>query len=316
MTRRTPALAVLLALLLSVALAGPARAAGLILSGAVEDEHHLALSLAGPLEAGWDWQGNVAVTERDSPDIPLGVTRVEVSPDRTGLVLTLAEPVSAQGAYRVVLRNVAAGGVRSEAERFLVRKGVLATLLSIVVSAALIQNFVFSRYLGLCIFFGASGRKETAVGMGVSFGLVMTLSAVFVWAVYNFVLKPLHLEFLQVLTFVGIIAIFVQFLDTVLRKVNPFLFKKLGVYLVLITTNCIILAVPLILVGNAYDLWESLALAVGSAVGFALALFLMACVRERLELADVPAPFRGLPIAFLAAGLFALAFLGFSGMSF
>jgi electron transport complex protein RnfA len=314
MTRR--ALPALLLALLLLALAGPARAAGLILSGAVEDDHHVSLTLAGPLEAGWDWTNNVTLAERDSPDIPLIVTGVAVSPDRTGLTFAVAEPVSAQGAYRVALRNLAAGGVRSEVERFLVRKGALAALLTIVISAALIQNFVFSRYLGLCIFFGASGRKETAVGMGASFGVVMTLSAAFVWAVYNFVLKPLHLEFLQVLTFVGIIAIFVQLLDTVLRKVNPFLFKKLGVYLVLITTNCIILAVPLILVGNAYDLWESLALAVGSAVGFALALFLMACVRERLELADVPGVFRGLPIAFLAAGLFALAFLGFSGMSF
>jgi len=306
----------LLALVLLAALAGPARAAGLVRDGGVQDEHHLSLGLTGPLDAAWSWRGNVVVTERDSPDIPLTVTDMTLSADRTTLVLTLDEPVSDKGAYRVTLRNVTAGGVRSETERYLVRKGVLATLLSIVISAALIQNFVFSRYLGLCIFFGASGRKETAVGMGVSFGLVMTLSAAFVWAMYNFVLKPLHLEFLQVLTFVGIIAIFVQFLDTVLRKVNPFLFKKLGVYLVLITTNCIILAVPLILVGNAYDLWESLALAIGSAVGFALALFLMACVRERLELADVPAVFRGLPIAFLAAGLFALAFLGFSGMSF
>lgn len=313
MTRR--ALPVLLALLL-LALALPAHAAGLVRAGAVENEHHIVLTLAGPLAAGWDWPGNVSVTERESPDIPLTVTAVEISPDRTELTLTVSEPVAEQGAYRVALRHVEVGGVASEIERFLVRKGVLATLISIVISAALIQNFVFSRYLGLCIFFGASGRKETAVGMGFSFGLVMTLSAAFVWAMYNFVLKPLHLEFLQVLTFVGIIAIFVQLLDTVLRKVNPFLFKKLGVYLVLITTNCIILAVPLILVGNAYDLWESLALAIGSAVGFALALFLMACVRERLELADVPEVFRGLPIAFLAAGLFALAFLGFSGMSF
>lgn len=316
MTPRALTLRSLLVLVLLAALAAPAAAAGLVKSGSVADEHHLALGLSGPLDAAWAWQGNVSVTERESPDIPLTVTGMQLSPTRTELVLTLAEPVSDKGAYRVTLRNVTAGGVASAAEHFLVRKGVLATLLAIVISAALIQNFVFSRYLGLCIFFGASGRKETAVGMGISFGMVMTLSAAFVWAMYNFVLKPLHLEFLQVLTFVGIIAIFVQFLDTVLRKVNPYLFKKLGVYLVLITTNCIILAVPLILVGNAYDLWESLALAIGSAVGFALALFLMACVRERLELADVPEVFRGLPIAFLAAGLFALAFLGFSGMSF
>ncbi|WP_084630394.1 electron transport complex protein RnfA [Desulfovibrio aminophilus] len=298
-------------LLLVLLWAAPAQA-GNIVAGEITGEHELTLALAAPLDAAVDWRGRVGVVERENPDVPLTVTTAALSPDGRELVLTLAEPVSSQGAYAVTL----CAGPDGAAESFQVRKGVLAVLFSILISAALIQNFVFSRYLGLCIFFGASGRKETAVGMGFSFILVMTLSAVFVWAMYNFVLKPLHLQFLQVLTFVGIIAIFVQLLDTVLRKVNPFLFKKLGVYLVLITTNCIILAVPLILVDNAYDLWESLALALGSGAGFALALFLMACVRERLELADIPEPFRGLPIAFVVAGLFALAFLGFSGMSF
>lgn len=291
--------------------AAPAQA-GNIVAGEVTGEHELTLTLAAPLDGAADWRGRAGVVERENPDVPLTVTAAALSKDGRELILTLAEPVSGQGAYAVTLRASQDGA----AETFQVRKGVLAVLFSILISAALIQNFVFSRYLGLCIFFGASGRKETAVGMGFSFILVMTLSAVFVWAMYNFVLKPLHLQFLQVLTFVGIIAIFVQLLDTVLRKVNPFLFKKLGVYLVLITTNCIILAVPLILVDNAYDLWESLALALGSGAGFALALFLMACVRERLELADIPEAFRGLPIAFVVAGLFALAFLGFSGMSF
>ena len=299
----------LLALLL---LTAQASAAGRILDGEVSGEHELTLSLGLALPEDWQWQGNVTAVERENPDIPLTVESARLEHEGRVLVLTLAEPLSAQSAYDLTFRASAQDPV----EKFTVSKGFLALLFSIVIGAALIQNFVFSRYLGLCIFFGASGRKETAVGMGFSFLLVMTLSAVFVWAIYNFVLKPLHLQFLQVLTFVGIIAIFVQFLDTVLRKVNPFLFKKLGVYLVLITTNCIILAVPLILVNNAYDLWESLALAVGSGLGFALALFLMACVRERLELADIPEVFRGLPIAFVVAGLFALAFLGFSGMSF
>lgn len=309
--RLLPLLAALLACAALALLPAPARA-GRITGGEVSGEHQLTVTLAEPLAAGTDWRAAVGVVERDNPDLPLTVTKAEASPDGRKLVLTLAEAVSPQSAYILTLRP----GAGAATETFTVRRGVLALLFSILISAALIQNFVFSRYLGLCIFFGTSGRKETAVGMGLSFLLVMTLSAVFVWAVYNFVLKPLNLQFLQVLTFVGIIAIFVQFLDTVLRKVNPFLFKKLGVYLVLITTNCIILAVPLILVDNAYNLWESLALAVGSGLGFALALFLMASVRERLELADIPAVFRGLPIAFVVAGLFALAFLGFSGMSF
>ena len=108
---------------------------------------------------------------------------------------------------------------------------------------------------------------------------------------------------------------FTQLVDTILRKVNPFLFQKLGVYLVLIVTNCIILAVPLIMADNAYDFWESLMLAAGAGLGFMLALFLMASVRERIEVANVPPSFRGLPIAFVIAGLFALAFMGFSGLS-
>ncbi|MBG0777561.1 MAG: NADH-quinone reductase [Desulfovibrionaceae bacterium] len=267
------------------------------------------------MDAGWDGAGKVTVFERTSPDIPLTVRSVTFTPDRRELHVAVEELVNPGEAYVVRLRDCSAGGRAVAEVDYTVRRGMLAILVTIILSASLIHNFVFTRYLGLCIFFGTSGRKETAVGMGISFTVVMTLSAGFIWAVYNFVLKPLHLDFLQVLVFVGIVAIFVQFLDTVLRKVNPFLFKKLGVYLVLITTNCIVLAVPLILVNNAYDMWESLALALGSGAGFALALFLMASVRERLELADIPGPFRGLPIAFVVAGLFALAFLGFSGLN-
>ena len=109
----------------------------------------------------------------------------------------------------------------------------------------LINNFVFTKYLGLCIFFGVSQKKDTAIGMGITFTIVMVLSAVMCWALFSFVLQALHLDFLRIIVFIGTVAIFVQAMDTMLRKVNPYLFKKLGVYLVLIVTNCIILAVPL-----------------------------------------------------------------------
>jgi H+/Na+-translocating ferredoxin:NAD+ oxidoreductase subunit A len=136
------------------------------------------------------------------------------------------------------------------------------------------------------------------------------------WLLYQFVLKPLELRFLQVLVFIGVVAFLVQLLDTVLKKTHRALHQKFGIYLVLITTNCIILAVPLLNAAADSGPLESLALAMGSGFGFALALFLMSCARERLELARVPESFAGLPIAFALAGLFALAFMGFSGLSF
>jgi electron transport complex protein RnfA len=129
-------------------------------------------------------------------------------------------------------------------------------------------------------------------------------------------MKPLQLRFLQVLVFIGVVAFVVQFLDTMLRKTHSALHEKFGIYLVLITTNCIILAVPLLNAAADTGALESFALAMGSGAGFALALFLMSCARERLELARVPASFQGLPIAFALAGLFALAFMGFSGLDF
>jgi electron transport complex protein RnfA len=135
------------------------------------------------------------------------------------------------------------------------------------------------------------------------------------WALYRYLLKPFGLDFLQIVVFIGMVSLSVQAVDTILRKVNPSLFKAFGVYLVLVIANCVIIAVPLILADSEYNAFESLGLALGSGLGFLLALFLMSSVRERLELANVPLTFRGLPIAFVLGGLFALAFLGFSGMT-
>ena len=187
-------------------------------------------------------------------------------------------------------------------------------VLTIFIASALINNFVFSRYLGLCIFFGVTKRMETAVGMSFTFTAVMLVEAVLNWLIYNYVMIPFHLGFLKIVIFIGTVAAFVQAADTIMKKVAPALYYKLGIYLALIVTNCVILAVPLINADENYSLFESIALAIGSGLGFSLALIIMASIREKLELADVPKSFQGLPISFVLTGLIALAFLGFSGM--
>jgi electron transport complex protein RnfA len=184
----------------------------------------------------------------------------------------------------------------------------------LVIAASLINNFVFTRFLGLCIFFGVSKRMETAVGMSITFTAVMMVSSALSWIIFTYIMVPLGITFLKIIIFIGIVAGFVQASDTIMRKIAPPLFYKLGIYLALISTNCIILAVPLINAGEEYNFIESIAFAFGSGLGFALALVIMASIRERLELADVPVPFKGLPVAFIVAGLIALAFAGFSGL--
>ncbi|MDA8083823.1 MAG: hypothetical protein M0024_09235 [Nitrospiraceae bacterium] len=187
-------------------------------------------------------------------------------------------------------------------------------LFELIVSASLINNFVFTRFLGLCIFFGVSKKMETAVGMSITFVSVMMVSAAVSWVIFNQVLVPLNITFLEIIVFIGIIAGLVQLSDTIMRKVSPGLYYKLGIYLALISTNCIILAVPLVNAGEKYTFVESIAFGFGSGLGFSLALIIMASIREKLELADVPAPFKGLPMAFVITGLIALAFTGFSGL--
>lgn len=187
-------------------------------------------------------------------------------------------------------------------------------LFELIVSASLINNFVFTRFLGLCIFFGVSKKMETAVGMSITFTSVMMISAAASWFIFNYIMVPLDITFLKIIVFIGIIAGLVQASDTIMRKLSPGLYYKLGIYLALISTNCIILAVPLVNAGEKYNLIESLAFGLGSGVGFALALIIMASIREKIELAEVPAPFKGLPMAFVTAGLIALAFTGFSGL--
>ncbi len=187
-------------------------------------------------------------------------------------------------------------------------------LFELLIGASLINNFVFTRFLGLCIFFGVSKKMETSIGMSITFTTVMVVSAGLCWLVFTQIMIPLEITFLKIIVFIGIVAAFVQSADTIMRKVSPAMYYKLGVYLALITTNCIIIAVPLIIVSESYSFMESLFFGLGSGLGFALALLLLASIREKLELADVPRPFRGLPISWIVASLIALAFTGFAGM--
>ncbi len=187
-------------------------------------------------------------------------------------------------------------------------------LFELFIAASIINNFVFTRFLGLCIFFGVSKKMETAVGMSITFTSVMVIAAALSWLAFHYVMVPLEVTFLKIVIFIGIVAAFVQASDTIMRKVSPGLYYKLGVYLALISTNCIIIAVPLINAGENYNFLESLSFGLGSGIGFAIALVLMASIREKLELADVPRPFRGMPIAWITTALIALAFTGFSGI--
>jgi len=250
---------------------------------------------------------NFRLTDARAPDIALPVREVRTMPGGR-LALVVAHPLRAAETYRLEIAEPPLART--------VRPSRWALLFTVLISSALINNFVFTRYLGLCIFFGITRKRDAAVGMGLSFTLVMVTTGTLSWLLYRFVLKPLQLSFLQILVFIGVVAFLVQLLDTVLKKTHAGLHKKFGIYLMLITTNCIILAVPLLNAASDAGALESFALAMGSGLGFAIALFLMSCARERMELARVPASFEGLPIAFALAGLFALAFMGFSGLDF
>jgi len=186
--------------------------------------------------------------------------------------------------------------------------------LTLFMSAVIVNNFVLTRFLGLCIFFGVSKNLNASVGMGMAVTSVMTLSSILAWVVYTYILAPFGLSFLTTVVFVLLIASFVQLLETIIKKQAPALYNMWGIYLLLIATNCIVLSVPLLNVESSFGFLKSLVFAVGSGAGFALAIVLMASLREKLRLADVPKALDGLGIAFILAGMLALSFLGFSGM--
>lgn len=283
---------------------------------AFKGANQIVITFAGPVDEPWAKKmDHYAVYEKQDPDILLGLAGAALSQDKTTVTLTFQETLNQEQPHVLALKEIMSQGMSQGTALLTVKKAYLGYLLSVLLGAMIIKNFVFTKYLGLCVFFGTSQKKSTAVGMGVTFTLVMVASAMMSWFMYQFVLKPFRLDFLQIVVFIGLVSLSVQAVDTILRKVNPALFKAFGVYLVLVIANCIILAVPLLLANSEYNALESLMLAVGAGGGFLIALFLMSSVRERLEVANVPPTYRGLPIAFITAGLFALAFMGFSGMS-
>jgi electron transport complex protein RnfA len=283
---------------------------------AFKEGNQIVIEFAGPVDEAWGRNAsNYTVYEKPDPDIKLKIQEVTVSADRKTVTLTFADALNQSRPHVLTANNIASEGKSLGTAVLSVKKVYLGYLFSILIGAMIINNFVFTKYLGLCVFFGTSQKKSTAVGMGITFTIVIVVSAMMSWFLYQFVLRPFRLDFLQIVVFIGLVSLSVQAVDTILRKVNPLLFKAFGVYLVLVIANCIIIAVPLILADNQYNAFESLMLALGAGLGFLIALFLMSSVRERLELARVPPTYRGLSIAFVVAGLFALAFLGFSGMS-
>jgi electron transport complex protein RnfA len=187
-------------------------------------------------------------------------------------------------------------------------------LFTIFIGAVLVNNFVLARFLGICPFLGQSRNVGMAVGMGMSVIFVMTLASVATNLIYGFILVPLELEYLVTVSFILVIAALVQLVDIVLQKFLPALHRTMGIYLVLITTNCAILGLALLNVVKNYNLVESLVFGLSAGIGFTLALVIMAGIRERLELADIPKPLRGFPITLILAGLLSIAFMGFSGL--
>lgn len=187
-------------------------------------------------------------------------------------------------------------------------------LILLIISAVLVNNFVLARFLGICPFLGVSKKTETAIGMGMAVIFVMTLSSLFTWLAYAYLMVPYHIEYLQTIIFILIIAAFVQLVEMFIKKASPSLYQALGIYLPLITTNCAVLGVAVINIQAGYSFWESVLFGFGAAVGFALALVLFSGIRERLELSDIPKPLQGTAIALVTAGLLALAFMGFTGL--
>ncbi|MBK6757439.1 MAG: electron transport complex subunit RsxA [Moraxellaceae bacterium] len=191
----------------------------------------------------------------------------------------------------------------------------MSEYLLLLVSAILVNNFVLVQFLGLCPFMGTSKKLETAVGLALATTFVLTLSSIFSYATHALILEPFNLTYLNTLSFILVIAVTVQFTEMVLHKTSPVLYRMLGIYLPLITTNCIVLGVALLNIRQENPSFiKALLTGLGAGLGFALVLVLFAAMRERINVADVPKPFRGSAIALITAGLMSLSFMGFAGL--
>lgn len=184
----------------------------------------------------------------------------------------------------------------------------------IVIGAIFVNNIVLNKFLGICPFIGVSSKVETAIGMTGAVAFVMTIATIITYILQNYVLIPFGISFMQTITFILVIASLVQLVEIILKKVSPPMYQALGIFLPLITTNCAILGVAILAVQNDYNLLESVVFGLANAVGFGLALILFAGLREHLDLVEVPPAMKGVPIAFIVAGLLSLAFMGFAGI--
>ncbi|MFT6028737.1 MAG: electron transport complex protein RnfA [Oleiphilaceae bacterium] len=190
----------------------------------------------------------------------------------------------------------------------------MSEYLLILVSTILVNNFVLVQFLGLCPFMGVSNKLETAMGMALATTFVLTLSSLCSYLAFTYLLQPLGLEYLQTITFILVIAFVVQFTEMVVRKTSPVLYRVLGIFLPLITTNCAVLGVALLNIKKQNGFIESILYGFGAAVGFSMVLILFSAMRERIAVADVPTPFKGSAIGMITAGLMSLAFMGFTGL--
>ena len=191
-----------------------------------------------------------------------------------------------------------------------------AEIISLAIGAILVNNVLLSQFLGICSFVGVSKKRSSALGMGVAVLFVLILSSLVTWLLYNLVLKPLNVTFLSTIVFILVIATLVQFVEMVIKKYLPGLYKVLGIYLPLITTNCAILGVAnFVNVGQNYDLIQTLVYSISIGLGYILVMFIFSGIREKIETAPIPKPFKGVAIAFIIAGFMAMAFAGFAGIA-
>ncbi|WP_215492533.1 electron transport complex subunit RsxA [Fenollaria sporofastidiosus] len=190
----------------------------------------------------------------------------------------------------------------------------MGTIFKILISTIFVNNYVFAQFLGICPFLGVSSKVETATGMSVAVTFVVTLASIITYYVQKLLLDPFNLGYLQTIVFILIIASLVQFVEMVIKKISPALYGAMGVFLPLITTNCMVLGVAILNIQSGYSIFEVITNAIGASLGFGLALILLSSLREKLELVDVPEPLKGMPLALIAAGLMSIAFMGFSGL--
>ena len=188
------------------------------------------------------------------------------------------------------------------------------TYITILITYIFISNLIMTQFMGMCPFIGVSKNIESAVGMGFAVTFVTTIASLVTWCVQTFFLVPFGLTYLQTITFILVIAALVQFVEMLVQKVSPSLYKSLGIFLPLITTNCAVLGVAILMIQKEFNLLQSFTYSVSTAVGFALALVIFAGIRERLELDDMPKAMRGIPISLIVAAILAMAFMGFSGL--